>query len=416
VANTDPPTEAGTSRRHRRREREARRNRSRFVATFVVAAIATAGAALWFTGALDGSGASGHPTVAALDPVTTTPHTTTTVDTRPKCRSPLTTTAPLKLWIGGDSLAGSLGPSLGNLAAATGVVAPVYDSRVSSGLANPKFFDWPKHATQEMTRLQPEVVAFIIGTNDYVVPTPTTTGSTGSTGSTGTTTTTAPGFGATTTTTTTAAAASGTGSQPAWRAAYAAEVEQMLQVLIGPGPVGRTVYWIGAPILKDTRMDAGAAQVSEVAREVIARHPEATYVDAHALFADANGKYTSTMTALDGKRVVIRAGDGVHLTPEGGDKLAEAVMNLLDARCHVLAQAVPGVKQPVIQTKGSTAIPGTGRTPATGSRSSSGVTTPTSTATTPTTAPTASTAPPVSAPPSTPATSTPTSDPGPPTT
>jgi hypothetical protein len=405
VANTDPPTEAGTSRWHRRRERQARRSRSRFVASFLVAAIATAGGVLWLTGVLDGSGANGHPAAAAHDPATTEPHPTTTVDTRPKCRSPLTEAVPLKLWIGGDSLAGSLGPSLGNMTAATGVVAPVYDSRVSSGLANPKFFDWPKHATQEMARLQPEVVAFIIGTNDYVVPTST------STASTTTTTTAAPLFGTTTTTATTTG-----GSQPAWRAAYAAEVEQMLQILIGPGPVGRTVYWIGAPILKDARMDAGAAQVSEVAREVIARHPEATYVDAHALFADANGKYTPTMTALDGKKVVIRAGDGVHLTPDGGDKLAGAVMDLLDARCHVRAQAVPGVTQPVIQTKGSTAIPGTGRTPATGSRSGSGVTSPTSAATTPTSAPSASTAPPVSEPPSTPATSPPASDPGPPTT
>ena len=52
----------------------------------------------------------------------------------PACRSPLTTTDPLRLWIGGDSLAGSLGPALGTLTAATGVVAPVFDSR---GLERP---------------------------------------------------------------------------------------------------------------------------------------------------------------------------------------------------------------------------------------------------------------------------------------
>jgi hypothetical protein len=178
----------------------------------------------------------------------------------------------------------------------------------------------------------------------------------------------------------------------------------MLQILIGPGPVRRTVYWIGAPILKDTRMDAGASQVSEVAREVIARHPEATYVDAHALFADASGKYTTTMTALDGKKVVVRAGDGVHLTPDGGDRLADAVMDLIDARCDVRGQAIAGVTQPVIQTKGSTAIPGTGRSPSNGSRTGSGTTPATASPTTaaPVTTSPPSTAPPTSAPVTTP--------------
>ena len=359
-----------------------RRSRTRLVVSVVLATALTAAAALWLTGVIDFTDATSRPTLAARDPVTTPPTTALSTIAKSKCRSPLTTTEPLKLWIGGDSLAGSLGPSLGNLTAATGVVAPVYDSRVSSGLSNPTFFDWPKHATEEMARLQPEAVAFIIGTNDYMVPPVTTSTTTRPTGAA----TTASPFGVTTTTTTIADP-----NQAAWKLAYAAEVERMLQILIGPGPVGRTVYWIGAPILKDPRMDAGASQVSEVAREVIAHHPEATYIDAHSLFADPNGKYTATLPGLDGKPVLMRAGDGVHFTPDGGDRLAGAVMQFLDARCHVRAQAVAGVTQPVIQTKGSTSIPGTGRAPATGSRGETG--TRTSVPASPTTGVVASTAP-----------------------
>ena len=89
--------------------------------------------------------------------------------TREAPRRSLTPDDPLRLWIAGDSLAGSLGPSLGEMTAETGVAAPVYDSRVSSGLANPSFFNWPKHATTELARLRPEAVAFIIGTNDYPI-------------------------------------------------------------------------------------------------------------------------------------------------------------------------------------------------------------------------------------------------------
>jgi hypothetical protein len=366
VSTTEPTPEAGTSRRQRRRQREERRGRTRFVVSFLVATVLTATAALWLTGVIDTGDATSRPTVAR-DPAPIVTHPTTTAaaaTTKTKCRSPLTTTTPLKLWIGGDSLAGSLGPSLGSMTAATGVVAPVYDSRVSSGLANPKFFDWPKHATQEMARLNPEVVAFIIGTNDYTVPNATSTAKT----------------------------LDGTG-QPAWSAVYALQVEQMLQILIGgttPGTTPRTVYWIGAPILKDTKMDAGAVQINEVAQEVIARHPGVTYIDAHTLFAGPDGGYTTTLTGLNGKQVRMRAGDGVHLTPDGGDLLADAVFQRLDARCHVQAQTVAGFTQPVIQSKGSTAIPGTGRTPS-GSRAGSATTS--TTATPATTAPSASTAP-----------------------
>ncbi len=93
----------------------------------------------------------------------------TTLPTRP-CRAPLTADDPLRLWIGGDSLAGSLGPSLGDTAGATGVIQPYFDSRVSSGLTSPNFFDWPTHAEAEMERLDPEIAVFIIGANDYPAP------------------------------------------------------------------------------------------------------------------------------------------------------------------------------------------------------------------------------------------------------
>ena len=75
---------------------------------------------------------------------------------------------PLKLWVGGDSLAGALGPSLGKMTAATGVVQPYYDSRISTGLISGNI-DWPRHATEQLAQMNPEVVVFMIGTNDAVV-------------------------------------------------------------------------------------------------------------------------------------------------------------------------------------------------------------------------------------------------------
>jgi len=246
------------------------------------------------------------------------------------CRSALTPESPLRLWVGGDSLAGSLGPSLGEQAAATGIVQPIYDSRVSSGLSSPEFFDWPRHAADEMVRLNPEVVVFIVGANDWATPRATPTESSG---------------------------------LPAWRAEYAQRVEEMLDTLEGPTTYARPrpVYWVGAPTLQEPRKDAGAREVNAVAQAVVARHPSATYIDAYQLFSSPSGAYTATLTDPNGKVMRVRTADGVHLTPEGGDLLATAVYGPLDARCRLDAQAVPGQPNPVIQTKGSTQVPGTHR-------------------------------------------------------
>jgi hypothetical protein len=233
----------------------------------------------------------------------------------------LTPDQPLRLWIAGDSLAGSLGPSLGDLTAATGVAQPVYDSRVSSGLTTPSFFDWQKQATREVARLQPEAVVFLIGTNDANLDPDT----------------------------------------PDWKADYRNRVEHILSVLVGSPP--RAVYWVGAPIMKDSALSSHVRDVNAIVQDVIAAHPEITYVDSYSLFSDASGSYAPSLDDGTGTRIPVRADDGVHFTPEGGDRLGAAVFKLLDARWHLLQQAVPGAAKQVIQTKGSTQVPGTSRSP-----------------------------------------------------
>jgi hypothetical protein len=284
------------------------------------------------------------------------------------CRTPLTNGAPLRLWIGGDSLAGSLGPSLGGQAAATGIVQPVYDSRVSSGLGNRDFFDWPEHATEEMARLNPEIVVFIIGANDWRTPGGTRIDASGA---------------------------------PAWRGAYAAQVEEMLRILEGePSPAGevRPVYWIGSPPLQDKAQDAGARDVNAVARTVIATHPEARYIDAYDLFADDGGRYAASLPGPNGRSVRVRSGDGVHFTPDGGDLLAVHVYGPLDARCDLDRQAVPGSPKPVLRTRGSSDGSGTSRTGGTSPTIATSPATVPAPPTAPETAPTPPTPPPAATP------------------
>ena len=277
----------------------------------------------------------------------------------PKRRA-LTAKQPLRLWIGGDSLAGSLGPGLGRIAADTGVVAPVYESRVSSGLANPGFFNWPKRATSELARLKPEAVAFIIGTNDY----PIVTGKQLSGDS--------------------PIVEGQLPVRPKWAIEYEKKTEEMMQILVGSQK--RTVFWVSPPVMKDSKINNGVRQIGELQRNVARRFPTVVWIDGYSLFDDASGAYATRIIDANGDSILARAGDGVHLSPAGGDYLGGAVFDEIDLIWHLRDQAVSGRPQRVVETKGSTYIPGTrpstlgpatrstGATGATGTSGVSGVT------------------------------------------
>ncbi len=297
--------------------RRARQQRVRRIATSVASVVMLAiivMTALVVTGAIELPGAG--TTIQASD---SPPDSTSTTVPRTKVthRRALTTDAPLRLWIAGDSLAGSVGPSLGQLTADTGVVAPQYDSRVSSGLLTPDFFDWPKHAQQQLAQLDPEAVVFVIGTNDANV------------------------------------------WSPRLEADYRFRTEAMMRELVGKNH--RTVYWVGPPVAKDSDLEDGVKAVDAIAREAAAHVEGVTYVDAHTLFADENGEYQQSFDNELGERQVMRAGDGVHFSVDGADYIGRAIFKLLDQDWKIDAQADPTHPQAVKETKGSTQVPGTHR-------------------------------------------------------
>jgi uncharacterized protein len=311
----DPETTAVSPRGAARR---ARRDRARRIATATASVLMLAlivGTALVVTGAVELPGAGTTARASQRPPDSTT--TTTVKHAKTEHRRALTTDAPLRLWIAGDSLAGSVGPSLGELTATTGVVAPQYDSRVSSGLLTPSFFDWPKHAQEELAKLDPEAVVFVIGTNDANV----------------------------------------------WDDKladdYRFRTEAMMRELVGKEH--RTVYWVGPPVAKASDLEAGVKAVDAIARETARKVKGVTYVDAHTLFADDNGEYQQSFANEFGVRQVMRAGDGVHFTVDGGDYIGRALLALLDHDWDIAAQADPTKPQVVRQTQGSTQVPGTHR-------------------------------------------------------
>jgi hypothetical protein len=338
----DPASSPGATpnRRDLRRDR-SRRRVTRVLIALVVCLVLTGGVVL-ATNLLQGDDTPSAARTLDVPPAADPSTTTTAAAHARQCRT-LSSDDPLRLWVGGDSLAGSLGPALGEIAGATGVVQPYFDSRVSSGLASPGFFDWPDHATTEMARLDPEVVVFIIGTNDWTEV-----------------------------------------STADWKADYEATVDSMMKTLIGPG---RTVYWLGAPTLKQEAMDKAVVEVNAAAQEVAKRHKEVHYVDTYKLFSDRDGTFSFDLPDESGETVTMRAGDGVHLTTDGADYLARNVYKLVDAQCGVTEQKVDGQTKQTIETEGSTQV-ARGSSSSSGSSSGSGTvqTTPPATAA-PTTSP-----------------------------
>jgi hypothetical protein len=360
---------AAVTRRHRRHHRRRRTRRGLFAAGALVGALSVTASALALTGIVE-IGRDSDPASARSTgpgPATSPPAGETPGDSGRPCREPLNPLDPLRLWIGGDSLAGSLGPSLGKLTGDTGVVQPVFFSQVSSGLSSPEFWDWPEKAGEEMFKLDPEIAVFIIGANDTGVV---------------------------------------EREASMWRPQYEQAVEDMMTLLIGEN---RTVYWVGAPVFNDNR-SAKLIQVNQVFKEVAARHPEVVYVDAYALFATPEGEYTPFIETEDGETIRARGDDGVHFTPEGGDHLARAILAQLEPQCSLLEQAEPEFAKQTIETEGSTRVPGTSREDDTTVRTS-----PPAPSTSPAPPPPPPTEPPPTEPPTTaPPTTPPTTDGSPP--
>jgi len=255
---------------------------------------------------------SGHP--SATDPShAIDPNLGLLRKTHPPRR--LTHDNPLKLWIGGDSLAGSFGPALGQMAGATGVVKATIDYKVSSGLADQGIRDWPQHAAEEMASDDPDAVVFIIGTNDAPIVN--------------------------------SYDANGDGV-PDWEKGYRQKLDEMMATFVG-GKRHRTVFWLGPPTLGDSTLDRGAKELGPVmAQEARKFAPYVVYIDTYKLFEGSDGGYSRSLPDASGQVVQMRISDGVHFTVDGAQYLGEIVWKLIDKRWDVDKQAVPS--QPIEYT------------------------------------------------------------------
>jgi hypothetical protein len=203
---------------------------------------------------------------------------------------------PLRVLIVGDSIGLDMGGPLQSDLAGTGVVNAALDARESTGLTRPDYFNWPGELTSDMKMAQPQVVVVMIGANDaqdFLGP---------------------PDVPYTST---------------EWNTLYAQRVAQFMQIAQS---AGAAVVWVGMPPMQNAGLSAQMSDVNAVVqRQAAAAHPPVTFLAMDKVLGTAQGGYTAFITNAAGQIVNVRAPDGTHLTPGGGQVVAQQVMGELQS-------------------------------------------------------------------------------------
>ena len=238
-----------------------------------------------------GDDGSGTATPDPTEP--TTP--TVTVPTRPELRTP-TAEAPLRVWVGGDSMMRDLSVSIERQAAGDPLLDVTTHYEISSGLTRPDYYDWPAALAADREQTGAEVVILMLGAND--------------------------GQGL--------QAADGTiyqrVSEPGWQAEYARRVAALMDQLRADG---RLVLWVSQPPMRDGDFQARMAIINEITRDAASTRPWVERVDTAPVLGDPSGAFVDRRSTLDGSIQDLRQGDGIHLARDGADLLGAHLLGLV---------------------------------------------------------------------------------------
>jgi hypothetical protein len=111
-----------------------------------------------------------------------------------------------------------------------------------------------------------------------------------------------------------------------WKQVYADRAEHYVGLLRARGA---TVYWMGLPKMRTEAYDRDLGELSALISQRMAKLG-VPYVAVRDLSTDGHGAYSDYLTGDDGKSRLMRAGDGIHMTPNGYARLAEPLARQID--------------------------------------------------------------------------------------
>jgi len=113
---------------------------------------------------------------------------------------------------------------------------------------------------------------------------------------------------------------------PGWKAAYGRRVDDLVTLLRSHDVA---VYWVGLPRMKRASFDAKMTLINEVVRARM-EALGVPYLETTTLTSDADGDYDAYLTGTgSGRRQLMRANDGIHMSMAGYLRLTEPVVETL---------------------------------------------------------------------------------------
>lgn len=113
--------------------------------------------------------------------------------------------------------------------------------------------------------------------------------------------------------------------EPEFYARWTASAENATRVLSAGGA---SVYWLLGPQMGNDLFHQLRRRIDDVYLGLGDRLP-VRYVDTYAAFGGPNGEYVEEMPTMSGSEQV-RTSDGVHLTPAGARRFAEAIVKRVE--------------------------------------------------------------------------------------
>ncbi|MYL85100.1 DUF459 domain-containing protein [Desulfovibrio aerotolerans] len=199
----------------------------------------------------------------------------------------------------GDSLSIGLGQQLEAAFAGRSAARFSFLGKVSSGLANPAFFDWEAQLAAQVQSRHPDVVLIMLGANDDK-PLPTAEGR------------------------------SAAFRSKAWEVEYARRITRLHAIARSENPAA-TVYFIGVPVMGNAAFNVSMDHVNAVLSRTAASLPDCAYIDVRDVLADASGAYAPVAHTAAGGVVKLRADDGVHISGAGARLLAARMIETIAA-------------------------------------------------------------------------------------
>lgn len=248
------------------------------------------------------------PTATERSPDTVATSDADVADSTPSTESP-TTDAPTtddaeqtgppspsnlaKVYVVGDSDAGTFGPYLNRLLDGTNLTDTELNYKVSSGLSRPDFFDWPAELERTLPEVDPDIVVVTFGGND------------------------AQGL----------AVASGeflvgdpVSNEEEWTEEYQRRAGEAMDLLLEDD---RVVIWVGIPNDDNPEVTERMSIQDRAAKAAAAERPGVIFIDTWTRFSGRDGGWAEfVIDPRDGQGKDVRAGDGFHLNETGAEILA----------------------------------------------------------------------------------------------